>query len=89
MQDERHARYLEQPAALREAAAAADGERVLEEVLDEEQRDGLVRRVAAAMQADEASARRLLPLVATLAMAAIGQRLREQSPEILVRHPAG
>ena len=82
MQDERYARYLEQPGALREAAAAADGERVLEEVLDEEQRDGLVRSVAAAMQADEGSARRLLPLVATLAMAAIGQRLREQSPEI-------
>jgi hypothetical protein len=80
MQDERYARYLEQPGALREAAA--DGERVLEEVLDEEQRDGLVRSVAAAMQADEGSARRLLPLVATLAMAAIGQRLREQSPEI-------
>jgi hypothetical protein len=82
MQDERYGRYLEQPGALREAAAAADGERVLEEVLDEEQRDGLVRSVAAGMQADEGSVRRLLPLVATLAMAAIGQRLREQSPEI-------
>jgi hypothetical protein len=55
MQDERYARYLEQPGALREAAAAADGERVLEEVLDEEQRDGLVRSVAAPMQADEGS----------------------------------
>jgi hypothetical protein len=30
MQDERYARYLDDPAALREAAAAADGERVLE-----------------------------------------------------------
>ena len=58
MQDERYARYLEQPGALREAAAAADGERVVEEVLDEEQRDGLVRSEAAAMQADEGSARR-------------------------------
>jgi hypothetical protein len=82
MQDERYARYLEQPGALREAAAAADGERVLDEVMDDEQRDGLVRSVAAAMQSDEASARRLLPLVATLAMAAIGQRLRDHSPEI-------
>ena len=53
-----------------------------EEVLDEEQRDELVRSLAAAMQADEGSVRRLLPLVATLAMAAIGQRLREHSPEI-------
>ena len=51
MQDGRYARYLEQPGALREAAAAADGERVVEEVLDEEQRDGLVRSEAAAMQA--------------------------------------
>jgi hypothetical protein len=34
------------------------------------------------MSADEASAHRLLPLVATLAIAAIGQRLREQSPQI-------
>ena len=38
MLDERYARYLDQPAALREAAAAADGERVLEEILDEGQR---------------------------------------------------
>jgi hypothetical protein len=82
LQDERYARYLQDPGALREAAAAADGERVLEEILDEEQRAVLVRSVAAAMSADEASAHRLLPLVATLAIAAIGQRLREQSPQI-------
>jgi hypothetical protein len=82
MRDERYARYLDQPAALREAAAAADGERVLEEALDEEQRDELVRSTAAAMQVDSASVRRLLPLVATLATGAIGQRLREQWPEI-------
>jgi hypothetical protein len=82
MRDERYARYLDQPAALREAAAAVDGKRVLEEVLDEEQREELVRSTAAAMQVDSASVRRLLPLVATLAMAAIGQRLREQWPEI-------
>jgi hypothetical protein len=82
LQDERYARYLQDPGALREAAAAADGERVLQEILDEEQRAVLVRSVAAAMSADEASAHRLLPLVATLAIAAIGQRLREQSPQI-------
>lgn len=82
MQDERYARYLDHPAALREAAAAADGERVLEEVLDDEQRDELVRSAAAAIDADQASVRSLLPLVATLAMAALGRQLREQSPEI-------
>lgn len=82
MQDERYARYLDHPAALREAAAAADGERVLDEVLDDEQRDELVGSTAAAIRADEAAVRRLLPPVATLAMAALGRRLREQSPEI-------
>lgn len=82
MQDERYARYLDHPAALREAAAAADGDRVLEEVLDDEQRDELVRSAAVAIHADAASVRRLLPLVATLAMAALGQQLRAPSPEI-------
>jgi hypothetical protein len=82
MQDERYARYLDDPAALREAAAAADGERVLAEVVDEAQRDKLIRNAAAAAQIDQAAVRRLLPLIATLAMAAIGQRLRADSPEI-------
>lgn len=82
MRDERYASYLDHPAALREGAAAADGERVLEEVMDEGRREELVRDAAAAIQVDEASMRRLLPLVATLAMAGIGQQLREQSPEI-------
>jgi hypothetical protein len=82
LQDEGYARYLQDQGALRKAAAAVDGERVLEEILDAAQRAVLVRSVAAAMPADEASTRRLLPLVATLAIAAIGQRLREQSPQI-------
>lgn len=82
MRDERYARYLEHPTALREPAAAADGERVLLEVLDDEQREEIVRGTAAAINADEDRVRRLLPLVATLAMAALGQQLREPSPEI-------
>ena len=73
MQDERYARYLEHPATLREARAAADGERVLEEILDAGQRDQLVRNAAAAIQADDASVRRLLPLIAALAMGALGR----------------
>jgi hypothetical protein len=81
MHDERYARYLEDPAALREAAAVADGERVLLEVLDDDERGELVRRVAAAIGPDEGEVRKLLPLVAALAMAALGQRLREPSPE--------
>jgi hypothetical protein len=42
----------------------------------------MVRGAAVAIDADEDRAGRLLPLVATLAMAALGQRLREPSPEI-------
>jgi hypothetical protein len=82
MRDERYARYLEDPAALRERAAAVDGERVLMEVLDDEQREEIVRGTAGAIDADEDRVRKLLPLVATLAMAASGQQLREPSPEI-------
>jgi hypothetical protein len=82
MQDERYARYLDDPAALRDAAAAAAGERVLAEVLDGAERDELIRNAAAAVQADQAAERRLLPLIATLAVAAIGQRLRDESPQI-------
>lgn len=82
MHDESYARYLEHPEALRESAAAADGERVLDEVLGQEQRDALVRSAATDVRVDEGSMRRLLPLVATLAMAALGRQLREQSPEI-------
>lgn len=82
MQDERYAGYLEEPALLRQPAAAADGERVLAEVMDEAQRDELIRNAVAAVQAEEAAVRRLLPLIATLAMAAIGERLREDAPQI-------
>jgi hypothetical protein len=82
MRDEHYARYLEHPAALREPAAAADGERVLMEVLDDAQREEIVRGTAATLDADEERVRKLLPLVATLAMAALGQRLREPAPEI-------
>ena len=82
MQDERYARYLEDPEALLEPAAAEDGERVLIEVLDDEQREEIVRGTAAAINADEHRVRKLLPLAATLAMAALGQQLREPSPRI-------
>ena len=82
LRDERYGRYLEDPAALREPAAATDGERVLAEVLDHGQRDQMVRQAAAASGQSEADLRKMLPLVATLAMAAAGKRLREPSPEI-------
>jgi hypothetical protein len=80
MHDERYARYLEQPDALGEAAAVADGERVLEDVLDDDERGDLIRRVAAEIGPDEAEVRAMLPLVATLAIAALGEKLRERSP---------
>jgi hypothetical protein len=80
MHDERYARYLEQPNALGEPAAVADGERVLEDVLDDDERGDLIRRVAAKIGPDEAEVRAMLPLVATLAMAALGEKLRERSP---------
>lgn len=84
MRDERYRRYLEQPATLSEPAAVEDGERVLNEVLDEGERSALVRRVAARIGPDEGEVRLLLPQVAALAMAALGERLRdpEPSPEI-------
>jgi hypothetical protein len=55
---------------------------VLLDVLDDGARSELVRRVAAAIGQGEGQVRKLLPLVAALAMAALGQRLREPSPEI-------
>lgn len=82
LRDERYGRYLDDPAALSEPAAAADGERVLAEVLDSKQRDDLVRSVAGRIGPGEAEVRKLLPLVATLAMAALGHQLREPTPEI-------
>ena len=84
MRDERYRRYLEQPEALAEPAAEEDGERVLREVLDGGHRGELVRRVAASIGPDEGEIRLLLPQVAALAMAALGERLRdrEPSPEI-------
>jgi hypothetical protein len=82
MHDERYARYLDDPEALREPGAVADGERVLLEILDDERRDEMIRGTAAAIDADEDRVRKLLPLIATLAIAALGQQLREPSPEI-------
>ena len=80
MRDERYQRYLEQPAALAEPAAVDDGERVLGEVLDDDDRSELVRRVAAGIGPDEGEIRKLLPQVAALAMAALGERLRDPKP---------
>ena len=82
MRDERYARYLDDPATLREPAAAEDGDRVLAEVLDDGQREEIVRGTAATIGADEGRVRKLLPLGASLGMAALGQRLREPSPEM-------
>ena len=80
MRDERYARYLEQPEALGEPAAVADGERVLADVLDGDERGELIRRVAAGIGPNEEEVRDMLPLVATLAMAALGQKLRDPAP---------
>jgi hypothetical protein len=80
MHDERYARYLVEPTALAEPAAVADGERVLADVLDDEERGELIRRVAVEIGPDEEEVRDMLPLVATLAMAALGQKLRDPSP---------
>jgi hypothetical protein len=82
MRDERYGRYLEEPEALGEPAAVADGERVLADVLDDDERAELIRRVAAELGPDEAEVRDMLPLVATLAMAALGQKLRDPSPSL-------
>ncbi|MGH6919699.1 MAG: DUF937 domain-containing protein [Geminicoccaceae bacterium] len=82
MHDERYARYLEQPDALGEPRAVADGERVLEDVLDDDERGDLIRRVAAAIGPNEGEVRTMLPLVAALAMAALGEKLRNPSPRI-------
>jgi hypothetical protein len=82
MRDERYERYLDDPPALREPAAVADGERVLAEVMDDDERGDLIRRVAAGIEPDEDQVRRLLPRAAVLAMGALGQQLRDPSPEI-------
>jgi len=80
MRDERYRRYLESPPTLAEPAAAADGERVLDEILDQDERGELVRRVAATIGPDEGQVRALLPRVAVLAAAVLGERLREPPP---------
>jgi hypothetical protein len=83
MRDERYQRYLDDPPALRQPDAASDGERVLSDILeDDEERGRLVRRVAAAIEPHEDAVRTLLPLVAVLAMGALGRQLREPSPGI-------
>jgi hypothetical protein len=82
MRDERYGRYLEHPEALAEPAAVADGERVLADVLDDDERGDLIRRVAARIGPNEEEVRDMLPLVATLAMAALGQKLRDPTPSL-------
>jgi hypothetical protein len=79
MHDEHYARYLGQPEALGEPAAVSDGARVLGDVLDDDQRAALIRRVAATIGPTESQVGKLLPLVATLAMAALGQQVRAPS----------
>ncbi len=77
MGDRRYARYVESPATLKEPAAAEDGERVLDEILDDDDRRALVRRIAAATAPDEGEVRELLPRAAALAVAVLGGRLRD------------
>jgi hypothetical protein len=89
MRDERYRRYFENPSALAEPAASADGERVLNEILDQGERGELVRRVAAAIGPDEGQVRALLPRVAVLAAAALGERLREPPPAPASSESAG
>jgi hypothetical protein len=79
MRDERYRHYLETPPSFAEPAAAADGERVLDEILDQDERGALVHRVAAAIGPDEGEVRALLPR-AVLAAAVLGERLREPPP---------
>src|SRR5919106_5403937 len=57
MHDARYARYLEQPEALAEPAAVADGEHVLEDVMDEDEHGDLIRRVAAVIGPNEGEVR--------------------------------
>lgn len=80
MRDERYARYLEEPEALAEPQAVADGDRVLADALDDSERSELIRRVAAETGPNEDQIRSMLPLVASLAMAALGQKMRDASP---------
>jgi hypothetical protein len=80
--DERYRRYLEHPAALAEPVAAVNGERVLNAVLDAGEHRRLAARAAAASFADQARVEQLMPLAASLAMAAIGRRLEAAWPGI-------
>jgi hypothetical protein len=80
MRDERYGRYLEQPEVLAEPTAVPDGERVLADVLDDDARGDLIRRVAARIGPNEEECRSMLPLVAALAIAALGQKMRDASP---------
>lgn len=82
MHDERYARYLDRPEALSEAGAVSDGERVLKGVMDDHQRSEVIGRVGTGTGRNKDEIRTMLPLVATLAMAALGQKGREPSTEI-------
>jgi hypothetical protein len=83
MRDERYEGYLDDPASLGRPEAVADGERVLDEIMEaEDERGDLIRRVAAEIEPHEDQVRKLLPLVAVLAMGALGQQLRQPSPEV-------
>jgi hypothetical protein len=82
MHDERYARYLDRPEALSEPGAVSDGERVLRGVMDGAERGALIGRVAAATGRSKDEVGSMLPLVATLAMAALGQTGRDAPAEI-------
>jgi hypothetical protein len=80
--DERYARYLDRPETLSEPGAVSDGERVLKGVMDDAERGALIGRVATETGRSKDEVRTMLPLVATLAMAALGQTGRDASAEI-------
>jgi hypothetical protein len=83
MAEETYARYLEEPDAVERPQAQADGDRVLDEILDgEHQRQEIARTAAGASGLPEETIARLMPQVAALTMGALGRGVSESSPTV-------
>jgi hypothetical protein len=81
MEEENYARYIDEPDALKEPQARADGDRVLEEILEGRyQRREITRIAANDSKLTEETIARLMPYIAVVTMGALGRSINEPSP---------
>lgn len=82
IEDQKHLRFLDDSRALQSAEAEAEGNRLLDRLLGRGEVDRIVARAGEQSGVDNSALRRLLPVMTTLAMAALTKEIDETTPRL-------